>query len=192
MTDLDRIAAASAILVDPEGADFVHHATAWSVGGGGWITSWDPEVPVPASLRLLLATEGSVHEIGDWEQDGEIVGFTSSATADIDLILSTSDELHKRQRLTAVGYPSVIDHPAFALSRSSLDCERYFPYLCPWTIEGHLALFSVDAGYLTGGSYRGMRGGPVFAADGSVVGILASGDAGAPPLSRFLRIAASS
>lgn len=191
MLDLDRIAAASGILVDPAGGDFVHHATAWSLGDGGWLTVWDAEAPLGDSLRLLCAVDGSVHAPRAWERDGEVVAFTCD-TAAAALVPAVEPELRKRQALTAVGYPSVIDHPAFALARGSIDCERYIPYLCPWRIPGHLALFTRDSGFLTGESHPGMCGGPVVAEDGHVVGILADTPAGTPPLTRFVRIAAGS
>lgn len=190
MNDLDALALSLAIVIDTAAAGgFDHVATAWSVGAGEWVTAWLGEAPDAASLQLLTAVSGEVHPVESWEQDGSVVGFRS---VDVGSALSVAAEpvLRKRQPMTAVGYPSVIDHPIFQLARASLDAERYLPYLCPWTLVGHLALFSAEEGYLTGRYYSGLRGAPVLAADGSVVGVVEDGsDAeGMPPLTRFARL----
>ena len=62
------------------------------------------------------------------------------------------------------------------LSRTALTPDLYFPYLCPWTIQGHLSLFTAREGYLTGRCYPGMAGGPVMDGDGKVVGVLLGGE----------------
>ena len=105
-------------------------------------------------------------------------------------------ELNKRDQLSVIGYPSLIDHPVFSLHRGSLDAERYYPYLCPWTLEGHLALFSMDDGFITGQFYHGMQGSPVMNAAQEVVGIVLDGTVASPsgarpvpPLTRFRRLA---
>jgi len=100
-------------------------------------------------------------------------------------------DLAKRDRLWALGFPDVINHPALRLARGSLTPERYFPYACPWTIQGHLALFGAREGWLTGRCYPGMEGGPVLDEAGVVVGVLAASPASPdhPPLARFHRLA---
>jgi hypothetical protein len=134
--------------------------------------------------------QGVVTDIADWEWDNGLAGFTANIPDVSPLPMRRGSEIHKRDRLWALGYPSMIDHPAFRLHRGSLDGERYFPYLCPWTINGHLALFSADDGYLTGRCYDGMAGGPVLDDTGHVVGVLLDGVAAPdhPALSRFRRL----
>lgn len=193
MHDLNRIANACGVVITRTAQGLLHHGTAWSVGPGEWISAWpgdEPEEPV-AGLELMLARDGSVHPLSGWEYDGGVVGF---AGPDLGAALEVHPEgaqLHKRDRLFALGYPDMIDHPSVRLARSSLTPELYFPYFCPWSIQGHLSLFSSRNGFLTGRFYAGMAGGPVLAADGTVVGVLLGGDASPehPPLTRFARLA---
>lgn len=189
MLDPDRIVDACGVLVG-RGADgqFAHLATCWSLGGGDWVTGWDAPQP-PVEPRLLRAIDGVALPIAAWECADGIAGFTAEP-ASVSLAAASDATLRKRDRLRAIGFPSMVDHPAFRLSHHSLDPERYVPYLCPWTVEGPLVLFSSRDGWLPGRMYAGMAGGPVLAADGSVVGILAdgAGDGDQPPLARFRRI----
>lgn len=174
----------------PEG--LVHHGTAWSVGPGEWVTAWPyPEPENPPRLSLLLANAGSVHPLEGWEYDDGLVGLSGP---DIGRALPVHPEgavLHKRDRLFAFGYPDVVDHPSIRLARRELTPELYYPYLCPWTITGHLCLFTSQDGFLTGRFYPGMAGGPVLAADGTVVGVLMGGEYSPahPPITRFRRLA---
>jgi hypothetical protein len=193
MHDLNQIANCCGVVVTQTAAGLIHHATAWSVGPGEWITAWpgdEPEDP-PQGLKLMLARDGSVHDLVGWEWDAGIVGLTS---VDIGAALPVHDEgaqLHKRDRLWSLGYPDMVDHPAVRLARRSLTPERYFPYFCPWTLQGHLSLFTSSDGFLTGRFYAGMAGGPVLGVDGKVVGVLMGGEASPdhPPLTRFRRLA---
>ncbi len=190
--DIDSVVARCGILVGLDRAGkFTHAGTAWAVGRGEWITAWTiDEAPGP-EIRLMSARDGTVGEIRDWEQNAGIAGFVSldvgatlAPARDVDAVLK------KRARLWALGFPSVIDHPAFRLHRGSLTAERYYPYLCPWTVSGHLALFTADDGYLAGRCYPGMEGGPVLNERDEVVGLLLGGDGGFdhPPLARFRRV----
>jgi hypothetical protein len=193
MHDLNRIANCCGVVCTLGGDGLRHLATAWSVGPGEWITAWpgdEPDEP-PAGLKLQLARDGSVHDLTGWEYDAGMVGMTS---VDLGEYLPVHDEgaqLHKRDRLCAIGYPDMIDHPAISLARRELTAERYFPYFCPWTLTGHLCLFTAREGFLTGRFYPGMAGGPVLGADGKVVGVLLGGEASPehPPLTRFARLA---
>jgi hypothetical protein len=193
MHDLNRIASLCGIVCTVGPTGFTHLATAWSVGPGEWVTAWpgdEPETP-PTGLKLLLAQTGGVHDLTGWEYDGGMVGMQS---VDIGGALPVHDEgaqLHKRDPLCAFGYPDMIDHPTVRLSRAGLTAERYFPYLCPWKVPGHLCLFTKDDGFLTGRFYNGMAGGPVLDAGGRVVGVLLGGDVSPdhPPLARFRRLA---
>lgn len=193
MHDLNRIANCCGVVCTRSATGLVHHATAWSVGPGEWITAWsgdEPEDPV-TGLELMLARDGSVHPLTGWEYDGGVVGLKGP---DIAAALDVHDEgtqLHKRDRLFAMAYPDMIDHPSIRLARSALTPELYFPYFCPWTIQGHLSLFTSRDGYLTGRCYAGMAGGPVMGGDGKVIGVLLGGDASPdhPPLTRFRRLA---
>jgi len=190
MIDLDATAPALGIIIDHAGTGgFDHVATAWSVGAGEWVTAWLGEAPDVSTLRLLTAVGGAIEPIVDWEQDGSVVGFRSGE-AHSALTVTGGIELHKRQALVAVGYPAVIDHPIFQISRGSLTAERYLPYLCPWMVDGHLALFSAEEGYLTGRYYPGLRGAPVLSAGGEVVGVVEDGmgERAHPPLTRFARL----
>lgn len=191
MHDLPTIASSCGVLLgtDAQGR-FDHVGTAWSVGPDEWVTAWASDEP-PQNLRLLYANTGTIDTVHNWEWESGIAGFTAHVAGTVPALpLRRGKELHKRDRLWALGYPSMIDHPAFQLHRGSLDSERYFPYLCPWVIQGHLALFSADDGYLTGRCYGGMAGGPVLDADGHVVGVLLDGQAAPdhPALSRFHRL----
>ena len=189
MHALDTYTAACGILIEQQGPDqFCHLATAWSVAAGEWVTHWQSEKPPSGDVLLLLARDGRTSSIEQFEQDGAVAGFTSLDSGSY-LQVKEDDSLVKRSALHVVAYPTVIEHPAFNLHRGSLDAERYFPYLCPWYSEGHLALFTVDQGYLAGTYYPGMAGGPVFAADGQVVGLITGGSGGGdtPPLIHFHR-----
>ncbi len=189
MHDLSTIAPSCGVLLgtDAQGR-FEHVATAWCVGRDEWVTAWAGEEP-PVHLRLLAADGAAEVDVSGWEQEGGIAGFTAKAGDIPALPVHRGKELHKRDRLQMVGYPSMIDHPAFRLHRGSLNGERYLPYLCPWTIHGHLALFSADDGWLTGRCYEGMGGGPVLDDEG-VVGVLLDGVPSPehPPLARFRRL----
>lgn len=190
MVGLDAVAGALGILIDPDAENgFAHLGTAWSLGAGEWVTAWLGDDAPPSGLRLLTALGGEVAAIESWEQDGAVVGFRSIAAA---VALEPSDgSLRKRQDLAAPGYPSVIDHPAFQLARRSLTPERYFPYCCPWLMEGRCALFSAEEGYLTGRAYPGMAGAPVLDHEARVVGLVLEGfsDGIHPALTRFARLA---
>ncbi len=191
--DLNRIANCCGVVFSRTAAGLVHHATAWCVGPGEWVTAWpgdEPDEPV-TGLSLMLAKDGSVHALTGWEYDGGMLGLGGP---DIGSVLPVHDDgavLHKRDRLFALGYPDMIDHPSIRLARRALTPELYFPYFCPWSLQGHLCLFTSQDGYLTGRCYPGMAGGPVLAEDGKVVGVLLGGDASPdhPPLSRFRRLA---
>lgn len=191
MIDLDRVAEACAVLVDPDApAGFCHHATAWSVGPGEWVSVWPHEEAPAPSLRLLPVVGGGEFPVHSWEHDGGLAGFRSTSARG-NLPVARGAALHKRMPLCAVGWPSIIDHPSFSLHRGSLDAERYLPYLCPWRLDGHLALFTATMGYLAGRAWAGMEGGPVFVPDGDVIGVLAPSvhhQAGEPPLAAFLRL----
>ncbi|MBA3708286.1 MAG: hypothetical protein H0W83_05655 [Planctomycetes bacterium] len=186
MSDFNAIADACGILVGT-GTDgqFAHLGTAWSMGGGDWVAAWSGEDP-PLNPRLLRAVDGAVDAITAWECEDGVAGF-SSAPGPAALALATGGALHKRDPLRALGYPSMVDHPAFRLHHGSLDPQRYVPYLCPWIIEGHLALFSSQDGWLVGRFYPGMAGGPVLDRAGQVVGLLIDGADSPehPPLARF-------
>ena len=147
------------------------------------------EQAVPnADWRLILAADGSVHSMEDWDVDGVVAGFKSASAAKT-LTIADDGHLRKRQAVHAFAYPDVIDHPAIALHRASLDEQRYFPYLCPWRVSGHVALLGVETCFLAGATYPGMRGGPVLDVDGAVVGILgAAPAAGSLPLTPFWRL----
>ena len=189
---IDSISAACGILVQPDSEEgFRHLATAWQIAPGEWLCVWEEEETNYAELKLIHAHSGKVADITNWEQDSGLAGFRSEATDQTLNIAGEGDNLSKRQPLVAIGYPSVINHPAFAIHRGSLNCERYHPYLCPWIIEGHLALFTKDQGWISGTGYHGMEGGPVLNDDGKVVGLLnhCGGEhVGTPPLSSFKRI----
>lgn len=193
MHDLNRIAACCGVVITRTAGSILHRATAWSVGPGEWVTAWPGDEPeeAPHGLELMLARDGSVHPLSGWEWDAGIVGLKGP---DIGAALEVHDDgaqLHKRDRLFALAYPDTIDHPTVRLSRTALTPELYFPYLCPWNLQGHLCLFTAREGFLTGRFYAGMAGGPVLGVDGKVVGVLLGGDASPehPPLTRFARLA---
>lgn len=192
MDDLETVTAASGVLIDPEAPDgFAHLGTAWSVGPGEWLTVWTSDQPPTLSVRLLLAGTAQVGPVMAWEQeeDNPIAAFTSTLQAP-SLALAPEGTLRKREGLTAIGYASVIEHPFFNLQRAALDPVLYHPYLCPWRLDGHCALFALDDGYLPGVCPTGMAGAPVLSARG-VVGIVVDGAGGAegPALTRFRRLA---
>jgi hypothetical protein len=193
MHDLNRIANCCGVVLTRTAGGILHRATAWSVGPGEWVTAWPGDEPEeqPHGLELMLARDGSVHPLTGWEWDAGVVGLRGP---DIGAALEVHGEgaqLHKRDRLFAMAYPDMIDHPTVRLSRTALTPELYFPYFCPWTVQGHLCLFTAREGFLTGRFYAGMAGGPVLGADGTVVGVLLGGDASPehPPLTRFARLA---
>ncbi len=192
MNDLHAIASRCGVLLgsDAQGR-FEHIGTAWCVGEHEWVTAWASEEP-PLRLQVLATNTGEIADIEAWEWEAGIAGFVAHLPTPIAALpVRRGSDLRKRDQLRALGYPSMIDHPAFRLHRGSLDGARYYPYLCPWLIEGHLALFSATDGYLTGRCYEGMAGGPVIDVDGHVVGVLLDGQAAPdhPALSRFHRLA---
>ena len=136
---IDSITSACGIIINPRSAEgFRHLATAWQLASGEWLCAWQEDEQDPTDLQLIHAHSGKVCAISHWEQDSGLAGFRSDA---VEQSLSISDEnttLSKREPLLAVGYPSVISHPAFSIHRGSLSGELYHPYLCPWIIEGHL------------------------------------------------------
>ncbi len=202
MHDLPTIASSCGVVLNTDAnGRFSHVSTAWCIGADEWITTWPDDQAAagapatntqepPENLVLMYTNTGAVDLISEWECADGIAAFRAHVAGSVPALpLCRGKELHKRDGLWALGYPSMIDHPAFRLHRGSLNAERYFPYLCPWVIQGHLALFSVADGYLTGRCYAGMAGGPVLDADGQVVGVLLDGQAAPdhPALSRFHR-----
>ena len=189
MNELTTIVKACGVLVGL-GADgaFAHLGTAWSLGNGDWVTAWSAASP-PRNPQLIRTGDGRSCVVADWECEDGVAGFTSEP-AEVSLAIAATDQLHKRDSLWALGFPSLIDHPAFALSHGSLDSQRYTPYLCPWVIEGTLVVFSSQDGWMPGRLHAGMGGGPVLASDGTVVGVLldGAGTAEQVPLSRFRRL----
>lgn len=189
MHELNAIAPACAVLLgcDDQGR-FEHVASAWCVNPGEWVSAWPGDEPPAGPLRLLSVQDGRCVPVTGWEHEDGLAGF--SAALDAPVLRTGGAALTKRTPLWALGWPSTIDHPAFSLSRGSLDPERYFPYLCPWPVAGHCALFSAHDGWLTGRCHPGMEGGPVLDAAGSVVGVLVRTPASAehPPLARFRRL----
>ena len=189
---IDSVSAACGIIVDPASeSGFRHLGTAWQVAAGEWLTAWNHDAPPTGQCQLIHAHSGLIAPVLNWEQDLGLAGFRSEATEQILPIIPENETLHKRETLIAVGYPSVIAHPAFAIHRGSLNSERYHPYLCPWIIEGHLALYTKDHGWMAGNGYHGMIGGPVLNGQGKVVGLLSelsSNDPTIPPLSAFKRV----
>ena len=191
MVDVNKLVAAFAVLCDPEhSGGFRHFATAWHLGDGDWVSVWTESRPVPSSMQLISVDGQAIAAVSDCEIEQGVLGFRSQAIAG-SLTPAKDYALHKRDQLSVVGYPSVIDHPAFSLHRGSLSAERYVPYLCPWVLSGHLALFSADDGFLTGQYFNGMQGAPVVNAHEQVVGIVLDGtsDPSVPPLTRFRRLA---
>jgi hypothetical protein len=188
MHDLDLMTRSLAVLVDWRERGFAHCVTAWCIGAGEWISAWPDDDPPSDRAVLLHAHTGAIAPIADWETRGGLVGFTCAL--DVPALAVTQQTLAKRMSLCAIGYPCVIDHPAFNLSRGSLDPERYLPYLCPWRVAGHLALFSVEDGWLTGRSFPGMAGAPVFTDTGEVAGVVQDSPhtTELPPLTRFHRL----
>ena len=187
---LDPVARSCGVLVgsDAQGR-FEHLATAWCSAPGEWITAWASEDAPAADVRLILAQTGEALPITGWEADDGIAGFTAATTTP-PLIIRSEGVLGKRDTLWALGYPSMIDHPSFRLARGSLDADRYYPYLCPWAIRGHLSLFSSSEGWLTGRCYDGMAGAPVLDGTNQVVGVAFAGEPAPdhPPLTRFRRL----
>jgi len=190
MNLLETIAPACGVLVRQAPGTFEHLGTAWSVGPGEWVTAWNDEEPPGPEVRLMSVQDATVAPLSGWECENGIAGFTSLAV-DTVLTVERDAELAKRMTLVAVGYPNMIDHPSFRLHRGSLDPARYLPYLCPWSIAGHVGLFTADDGFLTGRFYQGMAGGPVLDDQRRVVGVLLDGGFAAdhPALTRFRRLA---
>ncbi len=191
MFDINSVADAFGVLCDPKHhAGFKHVATAWHLGDGDWVSAYTPKSNLPESLVLLVVTTGEIQEVSECETQEEVLGF-HSYRAPAKLNVAKEVELFKRDPISVISYPSVIDHPAFSLHRGSLSADRYYPYLCPWTLDGHLSLFSAEDGYITGKFYYGMQGAPVFNNKREVVGIVLDGvdDGRAPPLTRFRRLA---
>ena len=190
--DVDAVVAQCGILVGPDRTGrFTHWTTAWAVGEGEWVTAWPHDEPPGPDCRLMSAHGGELGALTGWEQDAGIAGFRSlDVGPGLPPARDPAHALRKRAPLSAVGFPSVIDHPAFRLHRGSLDAERYLPYLCSWVVAGHLALFTADDGFLAGRCYPGMAGGPVLDGRDEVVGLLIepTPDDGQPPLARFRRV----
>jgi len=191
-TTLQQMAPSCGVLLglDAQGR-FDHVGTAWAVGPDEWVTAWAGE-EAPTHLSLLWANGGAPVPVSGWECEEGVAGFTATLGVEVaPLPVRRGAELTKREPLWALGYPSMIDHPSVRLHRGSLDAERYFPYLCPWTMGGHLALFTAQDGWLTGRFYAGMAGGPVLDAAGQVVGLLLDGGYAQdhPALTRFRRLA---
>lgn len=190
MLDLRSLSASCGVLALPSGdGGFTHLATAWCVGAEEWVSAWEGEDGPGDGTILIHADSGLISPISGWEHEDRLAGFTAAIKAPA-LLRREGGDLHKRDQLRALGFPDMVDHPAFVLHRGSLDAERYYPYLCPWLIEGHLALFSSEDGWLTGRCYRGMEGGPVLDTEDRVVGVLVGGPAAPehPPLARFQRL----
>lgn len=189
MLALDLISASCGVVVCNTDGAFRHLASAWSVGGGDWVSAWSEEDLATDVDLMLIAAGGDIVPVTDLEHADGVAGFHAELAVP-GLAIAQAAALRKRMLLEAVGYPCVIDHPAFALSHGSLNAERYLPYLCPWRISGHLALFSADDGYLTGDCHAGMPGGPVLDETGLVVGMVVEGFVapGQVPLTRFRRL----
>jgi len=189
MAALDVLASSCAVLVVEDDEGLHHLGTAWSVGPGEWVTACSADPDTAAAARLLCGDDQRTHELHDWECDGPIVGFRSVEARE-QLPMADEGALRKAAPLHAIGYACLIEHPAFRLHRGSLDAERYHPYLCPWCIDGHLALFSKEEGWLRGGYYPGLNGSPVLGEDGRVVGVVLDGSGGGeqPLLTRFWRL----
>ena len=190
MLDLHAITPSCAVLLGQDTAGrFEHLGSAWCVDHHAWVTSWNVAVP-PENAVVMSVQDGTIATISAWEFDAGLAGFTAALEAP-PLTTRRTGDLTKRDRLWALGFPDVINHPALRLARGSLDPARYFPYVCPWTVQGHLALFAASQGWLTGRCYPGMEGGPVLDEAGAVVGVLASSPASPdhPPLARFHRLA---
>ena len=132
MHDLPTIASSCGVLLgtDAQGR-FEHIATAWSVGSDEWVTAWsspEPSAQPPQDLRLLYTNTGAIDTVQNWEWEDGIAGFTAHVAANVPALpLRRGKELHKRDGLWTLGYPSMIDHPVFRLHRGSLDADRYFP-----------------------------------------------------------------
>lgn len=191
MSLLHSVAQHCGVLVGPDrvGA-FRHWATAWTLGGGEWVTAWGEEPP-PAEVRLLIA-DGRIGELAAWERgDDGIAGFRSLDTGEGLPTVPEGVVPAKRDPLAAIGYADLIDHPSLLLHRGSLTAERYVPYLCPWAIQGHLALYGAQVAWIAGRFYAGMAGAPVLDRDLRVAGVLLGGDGSPehPPLARFRRLA---
>lgn len=192
MFDINSVIDAFGVICDPDHhAGFKHVATAWHLGDGDWVSAYTPPSPLPDSLVLLVVTTGAVEAISNCEVENKLLGFQSVSVSSKLNVASDESALQKRDEISVIGYPSVIDHPAFSLHRGSLSAKRYYPYLCPWKLDGHLSLFSADDGFITGKFYYGMQGAPVFNQQRDVVGIVLDGSDGkrAPSLTRFRRLA---
>ena len=190
MRDLLPLSMRMGVILGVDGRGrFEHLATAWCVGRHEWVTAWEGEQPPAGGAMLMSPEHGTVAVLSDWEQEDGLAGF--QAEIDVPALPTRTDgELRKKDQLWAIGFPSMIDHPAFRLSRGSLTPERYLPYCCPWVVSGHVALYSAEDAWLTGRCYRGLEGAPVLDVDGRVVGVLCGGEASPehPPLARFRRL----
>ncbi len=193
LPSLEIVAESCAVLcgINKDGV-FEHLGTAWSLAEGEWVTVWEGQAAPPATgICLLHVFDGTISQIEQWESDGVVAGFRSTPAKSTLSVMSVDDgSISKREALLSVGYPCVIDHPSFGLARKSLNAERYVPYCCPWRLQGHLALFTAEEGYLTGRYYAGMNGSPVLNEAGQVVGIITGGEPAPdhPPLTRFRRL----
>lgn len=187
---MEKVAPACAVICDPQGPDgFRHIATAWHLGNGDWVSVWNEDTQPHEHLQLLSVYDQRCEPLRNCEVENGILGF-NAFTAECTLKVNKENDLRKRDTVFALGYPTVIDHPAFSVHRGSLSAERYFPYLCPWTMNGHLALFTADEGYITECFYPGLQGSPVFNSAQEVIGVIIDGSGGGAhvPLTRFMRV----
>lgn len=192
MNGLEAISRALGVLIRHRpGEPFRHVATAWQVAPGEWLTAALDEGKTGDELLLLIAADGRTVRPSQWETASGIAGFRADAAAATLEVAGEQRPLTKTEPLRAVGYPDVIEHPALRLSRDSLDPSRYFPWLCPWEIAGHCALFSAEEGWLSGQGYAGMQGAPVLDPDHRVIGLVTGpslGEGTLPPLTPFRRL----
>ena len=189
---LNDIVPALGVMIREAEHGFEHLATCWHLGDGGWVSALTPGAVLPEDARIVTVADGACYSLESVEERDGVLGIQASGAAVGDLSLS-SQELGKRAVVSVVAYPEVIDHPLLQLSRRSLTATDYVPFLCPWSTEGHIALFSADDGFVTGSWYAGMNGAPVLDSAGAVLGVAINGstDANHPPLIQFRRLSAS-